>query len=143
MFFSFVGFNHSHNPRFEALSPYDSLSLREYLYTPMGWTGKNENGYYELLGERVSRFLNDRIVFPKIEIKIGEDDACLIEFSSEGIRVELGSGVLYNDIEESLWIWWNYWKESWYCSGDFKEESKWRVGVNNSRLDHINHWEAV
>jgi len=143
MFFSFDGFDRNHNPRFYALSPYDSFSLREYLYTPIGWVGKNENGWYELLGVKVSEYLNDRVVFPKIEKKIGEDDACLIEFSSEGIKIELGSGVSYKDIEESLWIWWYYWKDRWYCRGDFKEGSKWRVGVTDLRLDHINHWEAV
>ena len=142
MFFSFVSFDRNHNPRFEGLSPYDSLSLREYLHTPKGWTVKNEYGYYELSGERIDGYLSEKIVFPKIEIKIGEDDACLIEFSLEGIRVELGLGVLYNDIEEALWLWWYYWKDSEY-SGDFKEESKWRVGVTDVGLSHINHWEVT
>jgi len=142
MFFAFVGFNHNHNPRFCAIS-YDSHNLREYIYTPMGWVGKNENGYYELLGERVSGYLKDRIIFPKIEKSVASDESCLVEFSLEGIRVELGLGVLYNAIEESLWLWWYYWKYSWYCSGDFRAGSKWRVGVTDLGLSHINYWEAV
>jgi len=143
MFFAFDGFDRNHNPRFYALSPYETFALREYVYTPIGWVGENSNFYKEVLGERVSGYLNDRIRFPKIEKKMGEDEKCLVEFSSEGIKVELGSGVLYKDIEEALWRWWYYWKDSWYCSGDFKEGSKWRVRVSSVGLDHINDWEAV